>query len=1417
MSTTEYIKELKDQDIFIHVRDEQLKIKAKKESLTEDILSGIKSRKEELLEFFKMFNAETSDSSTTRITPAPAGNYYPLSSAQRRMYFMYEYDPASVVYNMPQVVKIEGELDRHHLKKSFEGLIARHESLRTSFVLVEGGVVQVVHDQVDFVLEYHQAEESAASAIIGAFVRPFDLRQTSQLRVGLVKLREQTHLLLVDMHHIISDGLSQSQLIQDFRALYQGENLPSLPLQYKDYAVWQQNAKQQSSQAYQQTFWKNEFKEEVSALELPTDFPRPAIRSYRGNSKQFSLSKSESQAIKALADQNGATLFMTLLSCYYLFLGKISGQSDITVGTTTAGRYHLGLENIIGMFVNTIPLRNYPQGNLSFREFLAKVKSKTLECFSYQAYSYEELIGEVHASRQISRNPLFDVMFNLVNYKQEELTLPGLDITAYDSVQPISKFDLTLTASEYEGHLHFSFEYCTDLFTSDTIDRFIVYWRRVVAEVINDPEKELNQIEILSPQERHMLLHTFNNTQVDYPDETLLDLFARQVVDSPTKPAVIYASRKLSYQDLDERSTYLAAHLRSLGVGASERVGILLEPSELVLVSILAVLKVGAAFVPIDQDYPSARKRYMVENSGLKTLLSSTVLIENSQDAITSIAPENLVDVGSPSLWSGNLPVDVWSPAPADVAYVLYTSGSTGHPKGVMITHRALFNYLSWANKTYLRGEDCPMALFSSLSFDLTLTSMFLPLISGNTLHVYSHTAPTSLIEQVLSDGRAKVIKLTPSHLRIVKESGTDISAVRRMIVGGEQLKTDLTAAIQDRGNASLEIYNEYGPTEATIGCMLHKFDRSKAERGSSVSIGKAAPNNEIYLLNDQQQLAPLGTIGEVYIGGVQLMQGYLASEEQTSARLVTNPFRPGQRMYQTGDLARWLPDGTLEFIGRVDDQVKVRGFRIELGEIEQQLNCYEAIRDAVVLVKERAGDQYLVGYYVSETEVPSTKLRDHLSQRLPEYMVPAHFVHRKAFPLTTSGKTDLKKLPDPDNIRYLEEPEEAPRNAIELRLVEIWKQVLNLESLGINNNFFRLGGNSLTAIVLINAINRKLGLTLPTRIVFERQTVKEMCAEIQRMESFKGDFEVGIIKKAMKPKIAHLSHRPDLPYLFFAAPLGGILPPTSMVGIIDMVDELKDTVSFISLQTPPLMPELLDQIERGDEVKLNPNLSVQTIKRLAIEMVEDIFKVQNTSSYCLGGFCTGSALTLEVAKELTKQGKRIEKLILVDPPVWVETMAGRIVDVNYSTDAVAEFVAYDLGWDTPEMDIAYLKEMMAQCPMDKIWKICEDYMKTLNMFDRQFDESEVKKSFERKFYNDLALQFYFVNQPFQYPTLNVEDTLILATKESFTELKQVAQSKFTGRFAVELIEASHHDLFQPEFLKQWNGRIRNHLQKESV
>jgi iturin family lipopeptide synthetase A len=1020
----------------------------------------------------------TSPTGAGAIKKAPIKSHYALSSSQRRIYYLYEMDRQSLAYNIPKVVRVNGDLDSSRLAAAFTQLVSRHESLRTFFTVVEGQVVQKIADHWELAIDQMECPEKNPEELIRQFFRPFDLSKAPLLRVGLIKLSDQEQLLLADMHHIITDGVSMGIMIREFMALYKQEDLPALRLQYTDFSEWQQQTEGLISD--QRNFWKHEFLEEVCVLDLPTDHPRPAVKSYQGANFQFEVDKEKTRLLRAIAEEAGATVFMTMLSVYNVLLHKLSNQEDITIGVGIAGRSHADLEGIIGMFVNTLALRNYPKSGLSFRQLLSEVKAKVLSGIDNQLYPYEELVNFLNIPRAANRNPLFDVMFTLQNFGWDEFVIPGLTLSHYGIARRMAKVDIELTIAESADELLCDFEYATDLFEKKTISRFASYFQKIVAAVTENPDRPLSEIDILPAEERRELLYTFNAASTYDPDtgyRTIIELFREQVKNAPEKTAVCYLSRKLSYSELDEKSSQVAIRLRALGIGSGNLVGILQEPSELLPVSLLGVLKAGGAFVPIDKDYPESRKRHIIESSGLNVVLTT----EDVTSMLTG-APAEQDDL--PRVSADGL------------AYVLFTSGSTGLPKGVMIGHDSLFNYLSWARDTYIRGEEGTMALFSSISFDLTITSMFLPLITGNTLYVYQQEPYSAQIERVVSDGLVSVLKLTPSHLKLLREGNADLSRIRCMVVGGEPLDTGLAEAISNRGSDALEIYNEYGPTETTVGCVIHRYHRREAGIRSSVLIGKPAPNNEIYILDDHLHLLPRGVPGEMYIGGRQLFRGYIAAGDQTVAVLLSNPFVPGKQLYKTGDLGRWLPDGRLEFLGRLDHQVKIRGYRIELGEIESQLMRHPEIKEVVVLTRERGGEKYLVAFYVSASNPDHAALRNHLSGSLPEYMLPAFYVPVTSMPLTANGKLDKNALPHEDFSPAKDHI--APATKEEKLLCDVWSKVLSLEAVGVTDDFFSIGGDSIRSIQICSRIKNE-GYKLTVKDIITHKTIRALASLLQK------------------------------------------------------------------------------------------------------------------------------------------------------------------------------------------------------------------------------------------------------------------------------------------------------------------------------
>lgn len=1090
MRIDEYITHLrKNNNIIVAVQDNELKIKGAREALTKDIIEELRIKKPEILEFFRSIGTNTK---APQIQPAAKKAHYNLSFAQQRLYFLHQFDKTSLAYNVPQVFELTGNVNRQKLEHAFRQLIARHETLRTYFEVVNGEPVQKILPAVEFEIEYYNASEAEAHGIISKFIRPFELDKPPLMRVGLIEVSSGTQLLMIDMHHILTDGVSVSVLSKDFMSFYNGEQLPGLHLQYKDYAEWQQSEEQKQERERRKEFWLLQFAGELHAAELPYDFPRPLIKSFEGSSIDFSINADDTIRLNSIAEAEGATLFMVVLSIFSVLLGKLSSQEDVVVGIPTAGRQHADLENIIGMFVNTLPLRNYPSGELRFKEFLREVKQNTLACIDNQSYPYEELIDQLKLERDTSRNPLFDVMFTYQNFERTGLEIPGLTLRPWYRNQIISKFDLALTAVENTGRIFLNMEYASALFTHDTVERFIAYFKKIVTEVIANPNKKIADINLLSDKEQRHLVYDFNKTAVKYPQhENVVSLFEKQVQLSPDSIALKLENETISYAKLKELSDKIASWLRHhKNVKPGDLVGIKLEREASLVPCILGVLKAGAAYVPIDPSYPEERIKAIVDNSNLKLLITKEELQLDSN--VAELSPVNI--------------------EPDSLAYVIYTSGSTGTPKGVMIEHRSLMNYVNWAAQQYTKGEKAGFALYTSISFDLTVTSIFVPLVTGNTIFIYNENENNLLIERVLLADEAQVIKLTPAHLKVIRDSAAlkhFNSSGKRFIVGGEQLDTFVARSIHEKYNGNVEIYNEYGPTEATVGCMIYKFD--PLEDYPAVPIGIPAANAQVYILDKYLQPVAPGVQGEMYIAGEGLARGYFQQQLLTQEKFIGNPFTPGRKMYKTGDVATMLSNGNIIYKGRIDDQVKIRGYRIELGEIESQLKMHEAINEAVVVVKQKKDDKYLIAYYLSDKEIDATQLRSFLQDRVPEYMVPAHYVRLQELPLTTNGKLNKKALPDPQVDAGADHV--AASGQTQEKLVGIWSEILGIEreKISVKKTFFELGGNSLKIVRLHSMIREDLNWNVTLPEMFRYPTISALTDFISREERSEEAFAAAI------------------------------------------------------------------------------------------------------------------------------------------------------------------------------------------------------------------------------------------------------------------------------------------------------------------
>ncbi|WP_340018591.1 non-ribosomal peptide synthase/polyketide synthase [Paenibacillus sp. FSL H3-0457] len=1087
------------------------------------------------------------------IPAAEPSEYYPLSSAQKRLYILNQLEGGELSYNIPGAMLLKGQLNRQRFEEAFRELVARHETLRTSFEMVEGEAVQRIYEEVTFQVEYVQISGEQAEETVRQFVRAFDLAKPPLLRVGIAELAPDRHILMFDTHHIVSDGVSMDVLIEEFVHLYSGEPLKPLRIQYKDYAVWQQSDEQKTQLAKQEAYWIDMFRGELPVLEMPTDYPRPAMQSYEGRTLQLFMNIEKSEGLKRLAAENGATLYMVLLAAYNVLLHKYSGQEDVVVGTPIAGRNHSDVQPLIGMFVNTLAIRSYPAAGKTFLDYLKEIKETTLSAFEHQNYPFEELVDKVNVARDLRRHPLFDTMFALQNTENVEIQLPGLHLSTYASEEIVSKFDLSLDVTEIEDGLEYLFEYATALYKTETVEKLAVHYLQLLESILCNPSATIAELNLLTAEEKEQIVGAFNPAQ---PEEALMAafhrLFEEQAEHTPEAEAVVYENDRLTYAELNERANRLSATLRTSGIGRESIVGILAERSVDLLVAVLAVWKAGGAYVPLDPDYPADRVRFMLEDSGAKVLLTQTPLRERAEawlgeeelalatvlylDDETSYSEERSnvpMDFGqgsnsAPDRVNGKLtgavngggeshPNDVdvvgmdsfHEARPEDLAYVIYTSGTTGKPKGVMIEHRSLVNTAAGYRREY-RLDQFPVRLLqlASFSFDVFVGDIARTLYNGGTMVIVpkDDRIDPSRLHHWIEQEQVTIFESTPAlivpFMEYVHEQGLKLSGMALLITSSDSCSIADYRTLQERFGSSFRIINAYGVTEAAIDSSFYDEQLEKLPQTGHVPIGKAWLNAKFYIVDAHLNPVPVGVLGELVIGGVGVARGYLNRPELTEEKFVDSPFTAGERLYRTGDLARWMEDGNVDFIGRIDNQAKIRGYRIETGEIESQLLRVVGIREAVVLVRSDAnGQKALCAYYTTDIELTAADLKRAISSELPGYMIPSYFVELEHLPLTPNGKIDRKALPAPEEGASAGREYVAPRTDLETKLVSIWQDVLGSVTIGVTDNFFDLGGHSLRATTLVSKVHKELHVDLPLRDVFRYSTIEAMAEVISRLE----------------------------------------------------------------------------------------------------------------------------------------------------------------------------------------------------------------------------------------------------------------------------------------------------------------------------
>ncbi|OJT19745.1 hypothetical protein BO221_36000 [Archangium sp. Cb G35] len=1176
----------------------------------------------------------------------------PLSFSQQRLWFLDQLEPASATYNIPSAFLVSGQLDVEALRRAVETLVARHESLRTTFHTGEEQPLQRIHAPSSWTLPVvdlrslaepeRQAEARRRSEQEAQ--RGFSLEHGPLLRTTLLKLAEQEHLLLVTMHHIVSDGWSMGVLVREVASFYEAfssgrtPQLPQLPVQYADYASWQRQWLRDEALQSQLSYWRQQLAGAPPALELPTDRPRPSVQSYRGAQLPIQLPRPLSDSLLALCQRESTTPFMVLLASFQLLLSRYSGQDDICVGTPIAGRDRSELEGLIGFFVNTLVLRSRVQPRASFRSLLAQVRSSTLAAYEHQHLPFEKLVEELLPARDLSRSPLFQALFTLQNAPLDALQLPGLSFQPLPADSATSKFDLSLSLTESPEGFSGVFEYNTDLFDSSTLQRMAGHFQVLLESVLTNPDAPLASAAILSSSERHQLLVDWNATGADFPqDECLHHLFEAQVRRTPEATAVISEHGRLTYRELEARSNQLARRLRAMGVGPESRVGLCVERNPDMLVALLAILKAGGAYVPLDPTYPKERLAWLLEDAQGPALLAHshllsalpphsipTVCLDSDADALSRESTQPLAD----------------SPLPGNLAYLIYTSGSTGRPKGVSISHRNAVAFLHWALSVFQPQELRGVLASTSLNFDLSVFELFAPLACGggvvlarNALH----------LAELSTASAVTLLNTVPSAMEQLLRMGAVPPSVCTVNLAGEALPQTLASRVYQVPTIR-RLYNLYGPSEDTTYSTF-----TLVRPGEVPPIGRPISNSQAYVLDAHLHPVPVGVLGELYLAGEGLSRGYLHRPELTAERFLPNPFGPqGSRMYRTGDRVRLRPDGVLEYFGRVDFQVKVRGFRIELGEVESSLRLHPSVRDCVLLAREDSpGDKRLVAYVTGRDSQPLSPapLRDFLRQRLPEYMVPSAFVVLAALPLTSNGKVDRKALPPPEASTETHDFI-APRDTLELELARIFEELLGVHPVGARGDFFALGGHSLLAVRLQALVQERTGHALPLASLFQAPTVEQLATRLRRGEAGPWSPLVPIQPRG--------SRRP----FFCVHPVGG-----NVLCYAELARQLGPDRPFYGLQSQGLVSSSPPPLER--------------IEEMAALYVEAVRTVQPEGPYLLGGWSLGGVVAFEMARQLEQRGERVEVLALIDPS---PAMASATPVPEDTGAQVASLFAMDLG-----------------------------------------------------------------------------------------------------------------------------------------
>ncbi|WP_138227057.1 non-ribosomal peptide synthetase [Paenibacillus algicola] len=1328
----------------------------------------------------------------------------PLSVEQYRLWFLSQLEPSSIHFNINAAFRMQGELAEELFEQSLNGIVARHESLRTVFEVRESVPEQVIRervfipiDLVDLSMLPKEEQEARAVELMNEEIqKPFSLETGPLLRAALFRLSEQERILLFTIHHIVADFGSLGKIVQELCQFYtayiegRAPELAPLPLHFADYAYWQAARVKENAYERQLSYWRDKLGGELPVLNMPLDRPRPPVMTHDGERRRITLSRELTEGVKQLSRSSGVTLFNTLLAAYHVLLYRYSGQEDLCIGTSISTRSQPELQDMIGMLVNNLVLRMDVSGNPSFTDVLKLSRKTCFAAFAHQDVPYEKLIDELQSERDRSRNPFFQTMLTFLHAPPLDVhALPGLTIRRFDFTKKPSALELSFTITENDGVLEAVMDYNSDLFRADTIGRMLEHFRQLLEAAVEDPGRGINELPMLSDRERHTILQEWSgaSARTAPPEGTVQELFTRQAMLTQDATALIYRDQSLTYRELEERSNQLAhALLNRAGGGEAplERVALCLERSIEWIVTLLGVMKAGCAYIPLDPSYPSERLEYMLRHARADALIADQGLLA---------ASERLTDQGCrviplSALWDelSLQPVTPVSPASnSDLMYIMYTSGSTGKPKGVMVTHRNVASHCVQAMLKFQLQAGDRVLQFTSVGFDVAVQEIFPALLSGAALVLWKdkHIAEGGEFLAWLEKEKVSVLNVTTAHwsnlVTDLKNGAATIpGSLKLVIVGGEKVAYD-TYQVWSRITAGkVRWINDYGLTETTITAAMFEPPAGWTSDTELMPVGRPLGNTTIYILNDSMEPVPPGVYGELYIGGDGIAKGYWDQEELSKERFIPSPFpaTSGENLFRTGDLARFLPDGLVEFMGRRDHQIKIRGFRVEPGEIEAQLSQYGKLSQYVVVPRMGPGGEYSLAAYIvlNEPTVTVGELRRFLQNRLPEYMVPSYYVVLSEIPLTVHGKVDIAALPKPERHAREERDYVAPRTPAEARAADIWAGVLGMSAVSITDSFFEIGGNSLLATQVMSQVKGQWGGSVPLRLLFEYPVLADWAEQLDRYMASEGQ---GTGSREEEGCLVKIQQKGEKTPLFFFHPVGG-----SISCYFTLSRQLGKAQPFYAFQSHGMIG--------SSDVP-------QTIEEMAEAYVSEILSVQPKGPYRLGGWSMGGFIAYEAARRLKAAGEEVVQLALIDS------------DLSKRSDATEEMVMYHFIKQLAAVPGHHISDDMLRSwqaqSLDRE-ELCAE-LQALDLLPPGTPVEELNRLFAVYLGTVHAFQAY---QPGLTPKLDVEQVQLFRAADS--QEQEGVWSRLVSHLTLHQVQADHFSIVHHEDLGRWIDIPKNLL-----